>query len=417
MNMKKGLLSIICSLLIMLIIPFSVSANGSLSAPFVGYNIYYYDYDTDTYITSYNVDLDDTNFKMSCTNMVNNGCMTYQQTSNGDITGTISLKGSTGVHNNTILKIELILDSNYVGYVNLTHSGTTKNYYVNGNKLEIYTTDTGQTITVNSYQLNRSNNSEFMYIFPIESWNFINQQFEKNRSIVAFYNHSQYTFPMFNANSGDVIGEVWCSNVGEQTILILGTQYNNNNSTVGNYLEFVNCKLVSAQELYYSNSMTIKKYILECTNPGFSQVKFKQNMNYMPIYFRRDYNQTDSSIDFALNFRLDNRFFNILNDIANGTTSSNASSSELDDNTNQLTQDIGQYTNIENGFNDDMNSHLNNIDTTSTLPSAMGSKFLSSANWVRVQFNRMTENTPFGSILGFSLVLGLSLLIIGKVYK
>lgn len=64
-----------------------------------------------------------------------------------------------------------------------------------------------------------------------------------------------------------------------------------------------------------------------------------------------------------------------------------------------------------------MNTALNDIPVNNNLPTAMGTKFLQSANWVRVQFTRLTDNNPFGSVLSFSLVVGIALLVLGKIYK
>lgn len=399
--------------------PFSVSANASLSAPFVGYNIYYYDYDTDTYITNESVDLDMSGFKMTCSNMLSSGgCMTYQESSNADITGTISLKGSSSVHNNTVLKIEVILDSEYVGYVNITHGGTAKNYYVNGNKIEIYTISSeSQTITVNSYSLNKISEG-MQWAFPIESYPYVYQISALNYKQVGFLDGAEYIYPIYETDSSKYIARIFVSDTDVDSEIVLGLA----NSTVEDIESF-------NQFFTYNSNYTLTSFDTRLVISGFRifHVKFRNNgsggnlnlkyntsgVRFIPIYIGRS-DVGSVSTDFALIYGFSN---DLLDALVYGSNSSIQSSSDLDDSTSQLSQDIISYTQIENSFNDDMNSYLQDIDTSNNLPSAMGSKFLTSANWVRVQFNRMTENTPFGSLLGFSLVLGISLLIIGKVYK
>ena len=64
-----------------------------------------------------------------------------------------------------------------------------------------------------------------------------------------------------------------------------------------------------------------------------------------------------------------------------------------------------------------MNSALNNVNVNFDVGNQLGSKFLASAQWVRQQFDSLTSNTPFGTVLSFSLILGIALLIIGKAIK
>ena len=71
------------------------------------------------------------------------------------------------------------------------------------------------------------------------------------------------------------------------------------------------------------------------------------------------------------------------------------------------------YDEVESNMVSNMESSLGNISTDSDLIG--NSSFLSSAVWVKQQFDRMTNNTPVGSVLGFSLILGLALIFIGKI--
>lgn len=95
------------------------------------------------------------------------------------------------------------------------------------------------------------------------------------------------------------------------------------------------------------------------------------------------------------------------NSISQSATSNNEQSNQLLDNT------INQMESLENGFKNDLNSNLDNINSNNFNISGI-TQLSNAASFVRVQFDNLTKNNPFGTILGFSLFLGLSLLIIGK---
>lgn len=101
--------------------------------------------------------------------------------------------------------------------------------------------------------------------------------------------------------------------------------------------------------------------------------------------------------------------------IETGNTDSIESENQLSDSNDELNGAIADYNEIESGFNNDLNESLEDIQFDD-VPSAWGSNFLTSAQWVSEQYNRMTASTPFGSLIGFSLLLGLALLIIGRVF-
>lgn len=95
------------------------------------------------------------------------------------------------------------------------------------------------------------------------------------------------------------------------------------------------------------------------------------------------------------------------NSNSQSATSNNNNSNQLLDNT------VNQMESLENGFKNDLNSNLDNINANNFNISGI-TQLSNAANFVRVQFDNLTKNNPFGTILGFSLFLGLSLLIIGK---
>lgn len=95
------------------------------------------------------------------------------------------------------------------------------------------------------------------------------------------------------------------------------------------------------------------------------------------------------------------------NSNSQSVTSNNNQSNQLLDNT------IDQMESLENGFKNDLNNNIDNINPNDFNISGI-TQLSNAANFVRVQFDNLTKNNPFGTILGFSLFLGLSLLIIGK---
>lgn len=99
--------------------------------------------------------------------------------------------------------------------------------------------------------------------------------------------------------------------------------------------------------------------------------------------------------------------------VENGNMTSQTATHELDNTTSDLSSTADQYHNLENTFINDLDSNLEDLTLDSNL--ITNGNFLTSANWVRTQFNRMTNNNPFGSMIFFTLSLGIALAIIGKI--
>ena len=102
--------------------------------------------------------------------------------------------------------------------------------------------------------------------------------------------------------------------------------------------------------------------------------------------------------------------------LQDGTSESNQSVDDAQSEISDFNDASSSLIDQEDAFKDDMNDALDNIPSFD-ISTGFGSKFLASADWVREQYNRLTGNTPFGSVISFSLLIGLALLIVGKVYK
>lgn len=95
----------------------------------------------------------------------------------------------------------------------------------------------------------------------------------------------------------------------------------------------------------------------------------------------------------------------------NWSTSAGDALNNENQNLNDTTSDLNT---IETQFTSDFDTNINAIDLTS--PTVInGTEFLNSANWVRTRFNEITVGNPFGSIIVFSMIIGLALLLIGRV--
>lgn len=432
MNKRGVILSLIISLVSTMLLPFSISANGSLSAPFVGYNIYRITYDFEEYFNGYQVDIDLSGLRFNCSSYNSSGaCSLWLQPSSydGSVDGTIYANTTqTGTSTNEIYQVDLILDNDYIGYVNITQSNRSNNYYVNGNKISFTVTNpTNLTqLTVNNYSLQLKENSDLeflMWQYPIESYNFVSYWLGLGKLPIELFQDSYYTYPVFELNTND---QIWRSSMssGQSQIVIFGIDRYITASNFDSYftipsgfsVEYENIGLIPLTPTTYGR---IVKYTFTNNNSSSASVilTYKgSDTRIIPIYSRNS-REKFISTDFALQFGLTNKLLENLDIIANGTQSSNDSVSNLDDATNDLNDSINDYVGVENSFNNDMNTALNDIPVNNNLPTAMGTKFLQSANWVRVQFTRLTDNNPFGSVLSFSLVVGIALLVLGKIYK
>lgn len=93
----------------------------------------------------------------------------------------------------------------------------------------------------------------------------------------------------------------------------------------------------------------------------------------------------------------------------------NTESQQLSNNASTINDLSNQTSGIEETFNNDFNDNLDNIDENLNNNILSSNNFLQSANWVRLRFNSIVNNNPFGDILQFSLIFGIALLLIGRV--
>lgn len=99
--------------------------------------------------------------------------------------------------------------------------------------------------------------------------------------------------------------------------------------------------------------------------------------------------------------------------IMNGDENTTSSSNSLDSGTSNMSSEFNDYFDMEDSFLDNMSNSMEDIEVSSDL--VTDTNFLAAADWVRTQFNNLTLNSPFGLVVTFTLILGLALLIIGKI--
>lgn len=258
--------------------------------------------------------------------------------------------------------------------------------------------------------------------FPFESFNFISTCLNLNPTYeVGIVKDNYYDYPIFKfdgtntvyygfTNAGQSFKSIFIVNQNLFNSTNFLTKFNISNVTIENY----NVNVYSRS--FFDDTLS---YIIEVTFKGVNQGRFyiynTSPVSFIPIYFG-DFNNKNISTDFALLWGLSNQLLDDLHIIAQGTQQSSSSSSFLDSNTSQLNTDSQQMFTFENTQNTNMNNALQNINTNLDI-GTFGSKFLTSASWVKTQFDNITNTSPFGSVLSFSLILGLAMLIIGKVRK
>ncbi len=102
------------------------------------------------------------------------------------------------------------------------------------------------------------------------------------------------------------------------------------------------------------------------------------------------------------------------NTIENGNAQSNSSNDKLQGSNTHLDNVITDYDKYDKQFNDDLTSSLKNIDFNKFKLD--GSGLRNSSAFIRTHFNKISSDNgnPLGLVLGFSMIVGLAVLFIGK---
>lgn len=267
--------------------------------------------------------------------------------------------------------------------------------------------------------------NEYTEIFPFESYEIQSYNLSMHTQIGIDRMYS-YTYNIFQIDSNDtsLVFGVTYLNTNEDAYLILGLNRDITSITdIRNYIKSSNLYLsdyeIISSSIVDGNPWDIIKVTCHCIDGNeFARVSFNSydtTWKYMPIYFK-SVNNTNVTTDFALLFGLDNRLLLAIENIQ-PNISTDESADNLDIESNDFSDAADNLFGYEDDFNNDLNDSLDDINVNFDVGNAFGSKFLNSAQWVRQQFDALTNTTPFGTVLSFSLILGLALLIIGKAVR
>ena len=370
---------------------------------------------------------------------------TYMTNSNIVGCNVISLTSNNGNFEHII---RCGLDNYYrgIGYINFKYylgsntSSTDAQRYISidGTSFETTINTSSQSINLNkpittngiasssNYKLVEGAYDIIQYQFPVESLTAISNVKQNSQSTNQFsslYTEANYNvYPMFYVPQGNTVLRLY--NSGQNPIKLIigfkgqidsGSDFQN---TLLNIPSTIDVEVVS-NVFRYSNSFRFFHVNLVSnidSNYSYSLVA-RKDLYVIPIYLQDSRFKTYISTSFAEVWGLQSSLMENIEIIANGSNSTNQSSSELETQKGTFDTTSNSLYNSENAFNTDMNTKLQSINTNFDPSSAFGSKFLQSANWVRTQFGNLTNSTPFGTVLSFSMLLGLSLLIVGKVFK
>lgn len=263
---------------------------------------------------------------------------------------------------------------------------------------------------------------------PFESFNIVHYLMSYGYEIFDYNSYNYYNFPLFIVPQNSNILSFWLSNGSSATIVIGANDTITDSTSIKNNLGIdssLTVENIKVLDVYYSNNIGYNSYgyLVQFTirNASGSSIKatlkaVNKNLLIVPIYFNFSPYVKYVSTDFALKYGLTNSLLDDLHLIANGTTASQSAADSSQSANEQLQTDSNTLFQQENGFKSDMQNAMQNVNNTFRLQD-MGTKFVSSAQWVRSQYESLTNNTPFASLITFSLITGLALILLGKVYK
>lgn len=273
----------------------------------------------------------------------------------------------------------------------------------------------GELIDANSY-LDVISNMRQWDIFP-ESYSIISWYLYLNYPYNTSFINSYYNYPLFSLASGTQILQYSSSN--EYMFIFYSSALFYNSSTFSNLHILTNCTVnnieVLNEQLFDGQYMRLYKIRINRVGSGMVAIQTINNIKIIPLYLGESSNKYIST-DFALLYGLSNRLLDNLDIIANGTNQSNQANQQLDSNTSQFQTDSNDLIDIEDTMSNNMDTAMQQITPSSNPGTSFGGNFLTSAVWVRTQFERLTNGNPFGSLIVYGLTLGLALLLLGKVF-
>lgn len=248
------------------------------------------------------------------------------------------------------------------------------------------------------------------YTFPIESYTSVEYVIRQGYEVTSFKSLGNYMYPVFLSSTN---GYVVNTNLSQPLHIVMWTNANiwglskfDEYFTYGGTAQ--NFKVIYGASWSYLFEVDL----VNGSSSVFSELKWKQNgYEFIPIY-TYEKNLKNISTDFALLFDMDNRLLDLLNQIANGTSGSSSAASDLEDSNDQMADDMNDLATIENGYNQNFNDQLENIDFTNPIQSNQG--ILPAANFVISVFNGLISNNPFSLLIIVCCILLIGKKVIGK---
>ena len=328
-------------------------------------------------------------------------------------------------------RIQIVFDDRYIGSATFkiryrlgTGSYTTSTLSVSfcDAYAEVQINSSGQSIDRANVTVTQVSNavvykySDFLWQFPYESMNFVLDIVDQGYDIIGFKDFGSYIYPVFFVPSGGEIISRYLNKAGTpnyKATIVLWTNKNISSLTSFDaYMTRVNCGVddyVSLNSFSYLGSSTrIIKFTLYNSNGDVNQtckVLAHEDMYIIPIYCKRNGEIGYETQDFCDNFGLP---YNGLDNQAQESVDN------LDDTMSDFAQASDDVISVENNIGSGFENSLEDIPTEFNFTNQFGASFISSAQWVRNQFNSMTVNNPFGSLITFSLILGVGLLLLGR---
>ena len=193
------------------------------------------------------------------------------------------------------------------------------------------------------------------------------------------------------------------------------TAYTSDSRNIDGDLSFFNQQI---KHVYiFNNVITFDK-------PVDGILSFTENSNSKSVYlvnsdkyeFTSQYEMKNidvSQLTYSTGAKVD------FNQDSNFYKDSSGTSDKLQNKNDVLSDSVKNYTDMENEYMQDMHNKFDDVTPNSDLLKQNG--FLNSAKWVSSQFNNLVDvqtsdgSQPFKLMLFFSLILGIALIMIGKI--
>lgn len=256
---------------------------------------------------------------------------------------------------------------------------------------------------------------------PIESYNavipILNQIQPININSFSYFN-----YPIFNCDpSVDLFKGIYTNNTGFDAWIVMLANADiyelsriptffsyNSNAVLSDYL-FLSRFRDSNNTWWYLFKFKVH---LNSNSTEYITFNTKSTFKIIPIYFGWVSKTKYMSIDFALNYGFSNQLIDDLHLIAQGTQQSNSAASGLESSNSTMASDMNSMATIENGYSQNFNSQLQNIDFTNPIQQNQG--ILPAANFVISIFNGLISNNPFTVLIIIVCILLIGKKVIGK---